>query len=284
MHVVRLAARVACASRPFGPVIVIGVVAGYRAGMKSGRVLLLSLSLPFWFACQATPPAAVPAANAPAPKDAAGDDKKDDAKAKAEAKKQKQKELRQKQRELEAAQVEQRVADLDRAVRQVGVQRALDKTADELAHARAELEGFLKDVKPRELEAKRIGLDASVYRAEHSKDELGELTAMYEADEFARKTKELVLKRGRRDLEMAERQLAVAQKESKHFETVELADRERELRSKLADAEVERKKAETDAEKAKLEAGLADKKAKERLADLAEDIAELQEAIAKEKS
>jgi hypothetical protein len=204
------------------------------------------------------------------------------AEAKAAAKKQKQKELRNKQRELEAARGEQQVAGYDRRVRQLALDASLQKTATDLEHAKKELAVFLAEVKPRELEERRMSLDSSSHRAEHSKDELGELVAMYEADEFARTTKELVLKRGRRELEMADRSLAVAKKELAHFENHTLPQRERELQQKVADAELERKKVELEAEKWKLEQALADRKAQDRLSDLEEEIRELETALAKE--
>lgn len=202
--------------------------------------------------------------------------------AKLAARKQKQKELRGKQRELEAARGEQQVADYDRQVRQLTLEASLNKTSTDLEQAQQDLAVFLADVKPRELEERRISFDSSTHRAEHSKDELGELVAMYEADEFARTTKELVLKRGRRELEMAERSLAVATKELTHFENVTLPKRERELQQKVREAELERTKVGIEVEKWKLERMLAEQKQKDRLADLAEDIAELQTALAKE--
>lgn len=212
----------------------------------------------------------------------AADKAKEEAKQKEDAKKQKQKDLRTKQRELDYARVEAQTAEIDRRVRAMGVEASLQRTALELDKARAELDVFLKELKPREIEEKKISLDQSTYRAEHSKDELGELTAMYEADEFARTTKELVLKRGRRDLEMAERYLAVARKEASHLEQYTLPQRERDLRQKLADAEVERRKAEMEAEKARIEMELGVRKAADRIADLESDIKEIQEALAKE--
>ena len=228
-------------------------------------------------------PAPSATAAAPAPGDPKLEDKKADASAKEEAKKAKQKELRAKEREVEAATVEQQVAALDRTVRQWTVDDALAKAAAELARANLDLETFLAQIKPRELEEKRIGLDQSTHRAEHSKDELGELTAMYEADEFARTTKELVLKRGRRELEMAERYLAVAKKEVAHFESVAMPQRERELRQKVTSAELERKKAEVEAQKVTLEFAQALKKEQLRRSDLQEEIADLQKALATEK-
>ena len=254
------------------------------------RRLALVLSSSLLFACQAsvTPskveePTATPSAARPAADDASGK-AAEKATEKAAARKQKQKELRQKEREVEAARVEGQIQQIDRSVREAGVAASLRRTATELTKAKQDLEVFLAEVKPRELEERRIGLDQSIYRADHSKDELGELVAMYQADEFAKTTKELVLKRGRRDLETAERYLAVARAEFAHFEKVTQPQRERELRDKVVDAELERNKAEQESEKAKLELALQAQKHEQRLADLAEDIAELRAELAKESS
>ncbi len=256
------------------------------------RRLALVLSSSLWFGCQAPVPpgrAEEPAATATAGRPAADgvgkkDEKDEKAEEKAKAQKQKQKELRQKERELEAARVEGQIQQIDRAMREAGVAASLRRTATELAKAKQDLELFLAEVKPRELEERRIGLDQSVYRADHSKDELGELVAMYQADEFAKTTKELVLKRGRRELESAERYLAVARAEFAQFEKVTQPQRERELRDKVVDAELERSKAEQEAEKAKLELTLQAQKHEQRLGDLAEEIADLRAELAKESS
>lgn len=249
------------------------------------RVLALSFA-GLTVACQGTPPVVATVAAAPGETTKAGQEPKTEsdekAKEKLAARKAKQKELRNKERELDAAKVEQQIAELDRAVRQRSIEMSLRKTATDLAKAQQDLEVFLRDVKPREQEEHRISLDQSTHRAEHSKDELNELVAMYEADEFAKTTKELVLKRGRRELEMAERYLAVARKEAAHFEEVALPQRERDLRDKVVDAQHERMKAETEAEKAKLELGLAATKTTQRLGDLATEIQELRDELAKE--
>ena len=55
----------------------------------------------------------------------------------------------------------------------------------------------------------QLKVDEARYAAEHAQDELSELIAMYEADEFAEMTKELILKRGRRNLEVAGRELEI---------------------------------------------------------------------------
>jgi len=254
------------------------------------RILFAPFALFFLAACSSTPPApAAPGqpavAQGPAASKPATDPKvAEEQKQKAEARKAKQKDLRNKQRELEYARIEQRTAELDRSVRQMTVAAALQRTAAELEAARKNLEHFLAATRLRELEEKKIQLDYSTYAAEHSKDELGELEAMYQADEFAKQTKELVLKRGRREMELTERRLAVASKENAEYEKHTLPERERELRQKVTDTELERKKAEVEAEKAGIELQIAERKGKERLADLAEEIADLQEWLAKEPS
>jgi hypothetical protein len=250
-----------------------------RLRLLLGSFLLSSIVA----ACASTPVAQSqddPAAKPPAAR--GGDKDQGTDKEKAAARKQKNKDLRTKEREVEAAKVEQQIAEIDRAVRQRGIEMGLHKAAADLTKARADLEVFLATVKPHELEEKRIGLDQSLHRLEHSKDELGELVAMYEADEFAKTTKELVLKRGRREVEMAERYLVVAQKEMQHFEQIVLPQRERELRDKVVDAEHEQRKADSEAAKARLEVAQATKKEAQRLADLQEEIAELRAELAKE--
>lgn len=220
----------------------------------------------------AAEPAAPKQGDAPAGADAA--------KQKAEQQKAKRKELRDKQRELAHAAVEKQVQELERTGRMLSLEAALQRAGVELEAAQKELAVFLDDVKPRELEERRISLDGTTYYAEHQKDELGELTAMYEADEFARTTKELVLKRGRREMELADRRLSIARREFTHLEQIELPRRERELRHKVEDAELGKRKAELDLEKARLELDLAARKAAERTADLTEAIAELERELA----
>lgn len=211
-----------------------------------------------------------------------GSDKKSAAKTPAEKAaelKKKRKELRDKQRKLAHTRVEQQVAAIDRRVKAMTVEAELAKSARKLEAAQEALALFLGEQKPRELEEHRIKVDRSMHRADHSKDELEELTAMYEADEFAKATKELVLKRGRRSLEMAERDLAISKRELDEFENHTLPRRERELRDKVAEAELERKKAELEAEKAAIAQDLALLKEKEAISDLQEEIAELQKEL-----
>ena len=241
-----------------------------------GAVAPVPVTAPDAAVAVAAPPAAQ------APKDDKDGAKDKAAKEKADAKKQKQKDLRHKQRDLLVARAEHVIAALDRQVRQWGVERTLRKTADELEQHQRDKAVFLRDVKPREIEEHKISLDRSIHRAEHAKDEFDELQAMYAADEFAKTTKELVLKRGRREMELAQRSLAVEQKEHAHFEQVELPKRERDLQQKVDEAAAEHRKADAEASKWKLEVELALQKEAHRIADLDQEILELEQTLAKD--
>lgn len=239
----------------------------------------------FATACASLPtaptPDSEPAVTAKAPDARAAEEKQ-----KAEAKQQKvkdlQRELRKKQRELEQARAELAIAAIERELRMQGAQAAIERAVVALELSRDALQVFLGEQKPRELEEKKISLDRGAYAAEEAKDELGELVAMYEADEFAKTTKELVIKRSRRHLELADRELAITKRENAEFEQHTLPRRERELKQKVADAELEHGKAGRELEKTKLELQAAEQKGKDRLAELEEDLVELQAKLAKE--
>lgn len=83
----------------------------------------------------------------------------------------------------------------------------------------------------------RLGLERMENRAVESQMELEELEAMYAADEFAGKTKELVLERGRRSLRMSQAMLELQRQELAMLENRELPQKERSLVRKVEAAE-----------------------------------------------
>ena len=84
------------------------------------------------------------------------------------------------------------------------------KAVRSLEAAQGALKNFEKHEAPAAVEAAKISLKAAQDSATHAADEYKELVAMYKADEFAEMTKELVLKRGRSRMALAERRLAQA--------------------------------------------------------------------------
>jgi len=159
------------------------------------------------------------------------------------------------------------------------VESAVRHAQVELDKQKRELEQFQQKQKPREMEEHRIQLDMQTQRADEAKDELAELESMYKEDEFARSTKELVIKRGRKQLEMANRSLAVGQQEFEQFEKHTLTERERELTQKVEDAERDLEKARLEHQKAQMEVDVQQRQADDKVKDLQRDIAELEQKI-----
>ncbi|HLQ37421.1 MAG TPA: hypothetical protein VK348_06455 [Planctomycetota bacterium] len=203
---------------------------------------------------------------------------------KAEERAARAKELRQKQRDLEYARVEQQTAAIDRQTRTMALTAAMTKAQLESDKARHDLQLFSKVTKAKDIEERAIGHQQSVYGAEHAKDELQELESMYEKEEFAKSTKELVLKRGRRQLEMAERSLKVSTTELEVLKEHTLVQKEKDLQQKVADTDLELKKADMEGQKVRIELDLQERKSRDRIAELEQDIKELQEKVAREQS
>lgn len=204
-----------------------------------------------------------------------GESKDDAKKAAAQKVKDAEKEWKHKVRDLEYAEISVRTTAIDRQIRTMGFEAELARAEKDVEKHKKNLEQHTKETAPRELEERKIGVDHNVYRAEEAKDELAELESMYKADEFAKATKELVIKRGRRGVEMADRSLAVARRELAELETHTMPQRERELRDQLADAERTLQKARLEADKARIELDVAQRQADDRVADLKQEVEDL---------
>ncbi|MCR9246393.1 MAG: hypothetical protein NXI31_15275 [bacterium] len=184
----------------------------------------------------------------------------------------KARDLKQKERELARLAPKQQISALERQAKLAAAETTRERAGEDLKVARAALAHFVEQTRPRELEEHRIRIDRSTHRADHAKDELGELTAMYEADEFAKATKELVLKRGRRSQEMADRDLAVAKQKFDAFQKFDLPKRERELQRKVEDAERAVVKADLELKRVRMQHELAVLEEQDKRADLEAEI------------
>lgn len=192
--------------------------------------------------------------------------------------------LRAKERELGYLEADQRGSAIEREMRVQGAEHAVMAAQVELDKARYELEHFMGHVKPTEIEERRISFASQTHYSEEAKDELAELESMYQADEFAKTTKELVLKRGRRKVELAERNLAIAARNLDVLEKQTLPRKEEDLKRKVADAERAMQRAMRDREKTVLELELAQRKTDDKRSDLVEEIGELKAKLAKASS
>ena len=123
--------------------------------------------------------------------------------------------------------------EFERSLLQIQSEKREAELAQETAQAELEdaeraLEEFAAQRKLK-LDEAQLSLERSMGQASDAELELAELQAMYDEEDFAEKTKELVLNRGRRNLEHSKRALALAKEELRQLVEHELPAGEREL-------------------------------------------------------
>ncbi len=181
-----------------------------------------------------------------------------------------------KERELRVARSELVVATAEAKAKALERTHQLEQAVDEADKAKTALAVFTNKELPNKTASAKIGLDSARYSVDEARAELDELVAMYSAEEFAQKTKELVLQRGRRRLEIAERRLAVETAEFA-IETEDLLPRRgKELANAAREAERKVERMRLEHEIATLQQQLAIEKAQKAVLDLEQQLAKLQ--------
>jgi hypothetical protein len=148
-------------------------------------------------------------------------------------------------------------------------ERALVSARIENDKAGLEREAFQTLGRARELDEAKLDLDRSRGRAEDAQAELTELESMYAEEEFAAKTKELVLARSRRNLEHAQRALDLSERKLNELEGFELKGKEHGLEHARLGAEKGLMEAEQALAKVRLEKKIAVSKAEQEVQELA---------------
>jgi len=171
-------------------------------------------------------------------------------------------------RKLEIGKLELDLAKLEAEQDLSNAELAVEFARAGLVKARGDQEAFLKAERALEVDQGVLGLDASKGRADDAAAELAELEAMYSAEEFAKKTKELVITRSRRDLDFAKRSLELAQRRRTVEDTYELPAKERDLAHAVRSAEKELMEAEQELVKKRLQTKIALAKAAQEFAEL----------------
>ena len=116
-------------------------------------------------------------------------------------------------------------------------QFALSGAKSDLQDAERALEEHKAERQVR-LDEAQLDLDGSIGRAKDAELELAELQAMYDEEDFAEKTKELVLERGRRSLAHSKRRLVIAKERMRQLVEEELPGEERDLMWDLKAAKI----------------------------------------------
>lgn len=156
---------------------------------------------------------------------------------------------------------------------------AFDKAGRAMKVAAEALANFKAHTEPSAVESAKISLKSAQDSATHAADEYKELVAMYKADEFAEMTKELVLKRSRSRMALADRRLEVQKKALANLQKFTHPTKQAELQGKLADANAALSAATAARGQAELEARIATMKAEFKAAELVHDL-----AVAKKKA
>jgi hypothetical protein len=185
-----------------------------------------------------------------------------------------QAEVAKQERALGYARLELAIAEAEAGASTRKADDAVASAERELAEARAALEHFRTKERDLELSKVVLGLDQAAWRVEAEKQELAELEAMYKQDDVAELTKELVLQRGKKGVEFAERNLAHEQRDAEAQRGFELPKQERELEVELLEAEHALRDARAESAKTKLEVELALLKARAAVEDAEKELAE----------
>jgi hypothetical protein len=187
------------------------------------------------------------------------------------------------ERALAYARIEMSIAEADTGASKRKAEDGVASAQRKLEEARKALEHFRAKERDLEMSKLTLGLDQASWRVEAEKQELAELEAMYKKDDVATLTKELVLQRGKKGVEFAERDLAHEQREAEAKRGFELPKKERELEVEVLEAELALRDARAEAEKTGLAIDLALRKARDEVADAENALGKAQKKASKAK-
>jgi hypothetical protein len=157
--------------------------------------------------------------------------------------------------ELAKLEAELRIATLEAEARIARGEREVADAQVAVAHAERDLANFEVERAIRVAD-EELGMDRARQSVAEDQMELDELIAMYDADQFATTTKELVVSRSRARLEFSRRGLEIAEREMRQVFEVELPRESEELTLKLDAARFELEMARHDLEVTRLETKL----------------------------
>ena len=180
--------------------------------------------------------------------------KPEDAAEKAAEKAQKRATL-ERQQALEQQKLEK--ARLDATNQELASQGTLHKAEAELRIATAKRQHFEQTQSPHRVAQAQLGLQQANDSFADAKEEMEQLELMYAEQDLADKTKEIVIRRGKRRLEMAERRLALQQKELENLENFELPQELAKLTLEVEEKTREVDRARRGLESSKLEREIA---------------------------
>jgi hypothetical protein len=200
----------------------------------------------------------------------AKDNDKDDAADKA-------KKLAKKNHEVEMARIDQVLARMKAEADLRNAREEVHQAEMALEEARLAKKVYVEDTWPRQRANTELSLDQGKGRADDSRAELEELEKMYEKEEFALSTKELVINRGRRSLEHTLRRLELQEAGAEAETTHEMPKKLRELDNAIRKAEMKLESVRASLARTEISTEQSKVKAQFRLHELQLELAELEE-------
>jgi hypothetical protein len=202
-------------------------------------------------------PASAPSGGAPA---------KDEAKAEA---------LQKKERELSYAKLQLQITVLEQQADARSQQNAIAEAERGVRRAEEELSDYQKAHKALEQAERELSTDQQKENLRETQQEFDELESMYKDEDFAKKTKELVLSRGKARLDFSRRGLEIAATRRDFQTSVVLPRKERDLNVALEKARTALEDARGGAERKKLSNQLQMLRAEDGIKDLEKEIEKL---------
>lgn len=180
-------------------------------------------------------------------------------------------------RELDYAKMELEISKMSTAAEGRDADNAVLEATQRLDAVTKDRDNFMNRDKPSKIADKQLDIDRAAWRMEETKQELEELEGMYKKEDFASLTKELVIQRGRKNLEFAQRGLELAKKGQEQLLNHELPKKELELTQAVEKAQKALQEANAKKEKCAAECKLKSMRAENH-------VDEQQKALDKQKT
>jgi hypothetical protein len=230
------------------------------------RILIACALLLTLVSCATTPAAEKPAAEAGA--SPAG---KDEAKADA---------IKKKERELNYSKLQLHLTELEMEADARGQKNAIADAERAVRKAEEDLSDYLQTLKTIEDKERALGVDQQKEGLRETQQEYDELESMYKGEDFAGKTKELVLSRGKARLDFSKRGMDLTGERHRFQDEKQTPRKERDLRDALDHARTALEDTRSGAERKKLSNELQMLKAKDALDDQQQELEKLKKPAA----
>ena len=193
----------------------------------------------------------------------------------------KQEALQKKERELNYAKLQFQITELELQADERSQQSAIADAERGVRHAEEELSDYLQSQKDLESAERALNSDQQKEGLRETQQEYDELESMYKDEDFAKKTKELVLSRGKARLDFSQRGLAISNSRREFHEQTVTPRRQRDLQEALEKSRQALQECRSGGERKKLANQLQLMRAKDGLDDLQKEVEKMKAGGAK---